>query len=309
METLEQTADDHAAPPPRFAPGATLEHFRIVRELGAGGMGFVLEAYDADLDRHVAIKIVRDREAGSAAGVRLVREAKAMAKLAHPNVVPVHEVGTIDGQVFVVMELVRGATLAAWLEQPRTWREIVAAFVQAGDGLAAAHRAGIVHRDFKPQNVFLDGQGHARVGDFGLARDDGGAPATTVRLADGSDPTRPAGTPAYMAPEQRAGEPVDARADQYSFAISLKRALDGKRAPQSCPPRAPRPRRRSRRPASCSTAGPRAGGSPERRRVAPSPRRAPRASRASTTAWASCALSSRRGKIPSRARSIAWSRQ
>src|SRR5262249_10169231 len=131
-ETLEHAVADRAPPSPRFAAGTTIGHFRIVRELGAGGMGIVFEAYDPDLDRSVAIKVVRDRDAGSSAGMRLVREAQAMARLGHPNVVPVHEVGTIDGQVFVVMELVRGATLGTWLEASRSWREIVKAFVAAG---------------------------------------------------------------------------------------------------------------------------------------------------------------------------------
>jgi tetratricopeptide (TPR) repeat protein/tRNA A-37 threonylcarbamoyl transferase component Bud32 len=197
-----------------------------VRELGAGGMGVVFEAHDPDLDRRVAIKVVRDRNAGSAAGMRLIAEAQAMARLAHPNVVGVHEVGTIDNQVFLVMELVRGDTLAGWLDRhPRPWRDIVGMFVQAGEGLLAAHHAGLVHRDFKPSNVLIDLTGRARVGDFGLARGD-----DRKALASGSEASAVAGTLAYMAPEQRAGEPVDARADQYAFAISLQQALAPKHA-------------------------------------------------------------------------------
>jgi tetratricopeptide (TPR) repeat protein len=230
-ETLEHPPEDRGEVLPQFAAGATLGHFRIVRELGAGGMGVVFEAYDPALDRSVAIKLVRDRTAGSVAGDRLIREAQAMAKLAHPNVIPVHEVDTIDGNVYVVMELVRGETLEAWLETPRGWREIVRAFVEAGQGLAAAHAAGLVHRDFKPSNVLVDRAGHVRVGDFGLARDDGMGTAGP-RLAGGTNRTRPAGTPGYMAPEQRAGAVVDARADQYSFAVSLDRALTGKSVPR-----------------------------------------------------------------------------
>jgi eukaryotic-like serine/threonine-protein kinase len=224
---VEQTldlSDDGSAPVPRgFTPGASIGHFRIARELGAGGMGVVFEAYDPDLDRRVAIKVVRDREAGSAAGRRLIAEAQAMAKLAHPNVVSVHEVGTVDDQVFVVMELVPGDTLAGWLASPRPWRDIVRVFVETGEGLVAAHDAGIVHGDFKPANVLIDGR--PRVADFGLARVDGGE----RRFAAGS---RPAGTPGYMAPEQLAGEPFDARADQYAFAVALRQAIGEERVPR-----------------------------------------------------------------------------
>jgi tetratricopeptide (TPR) repeat protein len=222
--TLDLENDEQVARALPFAPGFTVGRFRIVRELGRGGMGVVFEAYDPELDRRVAIKIVRDRGAGSAAGVRLIGEAQAMARLGHPNVVAVHEVGTIDNQVFLVMELVAGETFASWLETVRPWREVVSAFLQAGEGLAAAHHAGLVHRDFKPANVLVDATGRARVGDFGLARS-GEEP-----IADGSDtPRLVVGTPGYMAPEQRVGDPVDARADQYAFAVSLQEALSGRR--------------------------------------------------------------------------------
>jgi tetratricopeptide (TPR) repeat protein len=212
-ETLPLGAHDPGRPLDALAPGATLGHFRITRPLGAGGMGVVVEAYDPDLDRHVAIKLVRDPRADDTARARLTREAQVMAKLAHPNVVPVHEVGTVGSQVYIVMELIRGGTLARWLERPRRWRDIVRVFLEAGRGLEAAHRAGLVHRDFKPTNVMVDDDQHVRVGDFGLA---GGS------STGGSGP---AGTPEYMAPEQREGRDVDARADQYAFAVSLDRAL------------------------------------------------------------------------------------
>ena len=218
----------------RFAPGTTIGHFRVVRELGAGGMGVVFEAYDPDLDRHVAIKVVKG-------GVRsnLLREAQAMARLAHPNVVAVHEVGTIDDQVFVVMELVTGGTLAGWLAAPRPWREIVATFVAAARGLLAAHHAGLVHRDFKPTNVLVDPTGRARVSDFGLAHGDD-------QLAEGSSP---AGTLAHMAPEQqlRAVE-ADARADQYAHSRSRckKRSSRSTRSARRRAGSAPRSRVHSR---------------------------------------------------------------
>jgi tetratricopeptide (TPR) repeat protein/predicted Ser/Thr protein kinase len=202
----------------RFAPGTSIGRFRITNELGSGGMGTVFEAYDPDLDRAVAIKVLADSHSR-----KLMDEAQAMARLSHPNVVPIHEVGEVDGQLFLVMELVRGETLDRWLEQPHSWREIVGAFVAAGAGLAAAHRAGLVHRDFKPNNVLVDRSGHVRVSDFGLARADG--------FALGSD-ARAAGTPGFMAPEQADGRPIDARTDEYAFGVSLERAFAGKRAPR-----------------------------------------------------------------------------
>ncbi|HEU0035592.1 MAG TPA: serine/threonine-protein kinase [Kofleriaceae bacterium] len=224
--TLDLPESDAVAPSVTAVPG-TIGHFRIARELGAGGMGIVYEAWDLDLDRRVAIKVVRDRQAGSAAGRRLVEEAQAMARLAHPNVVAVHEVGTVADQVFVVMELVPGVTLAEWLATPRTWREIVRAFAEAGDGLVAAHEAGLVHGDFKPSNVLVDpATNRVRVADFGLARLE---EREHGKLAAGS---KPAGTPGYMAPEIVAGEAYDGRADQYAFAVALRQALQDRGAPR-----------------------------------------------------------------------------
>ncbi|HEY4239064.1 MAG TPA: serine/threonine-protein kinase [Kofleriaceae bacterium] len=217
-ETLPLAEVDRVEALPRFAPGTSIGRFRIVGELGAGGMGIVFEAYDPELGRAVALKVVHE-----AGGRTLLDEAQAMARLAHPNVVPVHEVGTIDGRLFLVMELVRGETLARWLEEPRTWREIVRAFLAAGAGLVAAHEAGLVHRDFKPSNVLVDRSGHVRVADFGLAR---------ANAVAAPRPAQAAGTPGYMAPEQREGGAVDERSDEYAFGISLERALDGKRAPR-----------------------------------------------------------------------------
>src|SRR3954447_19350400 len=139
--------------PAAFSRGQSLGRYIVLGELGAGGQGVVLAAYDPELDRKVALKLLKPGASGSSGSdgqIRLLREAQAMARLNHPNVIAVHDVGTLDDQVFVAMELVDGGTLKGWLKQPRTWREVVDVFLQAGRGLSAAHAAGLVHRDFKP---------------------------------------------------------------------------------------------------------------------------------------------------------------
>ncbi|MCA9585888.1 MAG: serine/threonine protein kinase, partial [Myxococcales bacterium] len=160
---------DRAAP----EAAARLSRYRIDEPLGAGGMGIVYSAYDPELDRRVALKVLwsaSHERPGDAE--RLQREARAMAKLAHPNVVRVFDVGVDGGRVFLAMERVEGGTMRDWLrERPRTWREVLARFVQAGAGLAAAHRAGLVHRDFKPENLLVRGDGTVLVTDFGLAHE------------------------------------------------------------------------------------------------------------------------------------------
>jgi WD40 repeat protein/predicted Ser/Thr protein kinase len=212
--------------------------FTIVRELGAGGMGVVYVAYDEQLDRRVAVKLLRRAETDTQGKARLAREAQAMARLSHPNVVTVHEVGTHQDQVFVAMEFIDGADLRKWLaQQGRGWREIVEAFRQAGEGLAAAHAAGIVHRDFKPDNVLVGNDGRVRVADFGLAHaldetldDEQREPTTSSsnQFGLGQSLTRTGalmGTPAYMAPEQYAGKRTDARTDQFAFCVALWEGL------------------------------------------------------------------------------------
>ncbi len=214
--------------------------FNVLHKLGEGGMGVVYAAHDQDLDRHVAIKLLRttDGDLGPARA-RLLREARAMAKLSHPNVITIYDVGTVDDRIFIAMELVKGTTLRRWLAaKPRTWRGVVERFSEAGRGLAAAHGAGLIHRDFKPDNVLVGDDGRVRVVDFGLAR--------RVDLED-TEPTPPSpdlavettdrltltgavmGTPAYMAPEQWRGLTVDHRTDQFAFAVALWEALFGVR--------------------------------------------------------------------------------
>ncbi|MBV8759252.1 MAG: protein kinase [Deltaproteobacteria bacterium] len=220
--TLDMPQAEIVAASSDIVPGAAIGHFRVRRKLGAGGMGVVLEAEDADLGRRVALKLVRTEADTPQYRDRLLREAKAMARLEHPNVVRVYEVGSDRGRLFIAMEFVDGVTLTAWLQERRTWRDVAAMFQQVGAGLAAVHGAGLVHRDFKPDNVLVDQRGRARVADFGLARlDDNSAPQLTktgVMM----------GTPGYMAPEQQFGSGVDARADQYSFCVALREALGGR---------------------------------------------------------------------------------
>jgi eukaryotic-like serine/threonine-protein kinase len=239
--------DRAAAEPARpIQPGDCLGRYTIRRLIGAGGMGRVFAAVDPELGRAVAIKLIRaERAWAPSARARLLREAQAMARLHHPNVVTVYDVGTQDDEVFVAMELVEGSTLGEWMRVGgRAWRKVLETFAAAGRGLAAAHRAGIVHRDFKPANVIV-GPDRVVVVDFGLARSGGDGEPTDP--ADSADPTNPGprfdsekmldvaltatgervGTPFYMAPEQRAGGSVTPRSDQYSFCVALWEALHG----------------------------------------------------------------------------------
>lgn len=218
--------------------------YTVLDVLGEGGMGRVLAAYDARLDRRVALKLVHSREAGRGgdglAQVRMVREAQSMARLNHPHVVAVYDAGTLaDGAVFIAMEYVQGKTLRQWCQQtpPRPWREVVQAYLAAGRGLAAAHEAGLVHRDFKPDNVLAGEDGRVRVTDFGLARAElppgmAAQPATAIPTSALQAPlTLPGsflGTPAYMAPELLQGQPANVRSDVYAFCASLYEALYGR---------------------------------------------------------------------------------
>jgi tRNA A-37 threonylcarbamoyl transferase component Bud32 len=191
----------------KLVPGASGEfaaleplrvgRFVLLERLAQGGMGVVHAGYDDTLDRRVAIKLIRgDRARSDGARQRLLREAQAMAKLSHPNVVQVFEAGEHQGQVFLAMELIEGLTLRGWLrERARGWREIVAAFLEVGRGLAAAHDAGVLHRDFKPDNVLVSAQGSIKVADFGLAAlahplGDSGADSGAFAVASASGSAR-----------------------------------------------------------------------------------------------------------------------
>jgi len=208
---------------PRESPPSRVGRYEIFGVLGTGAMGVVYRARDPQLDRALAIKLVRTDGAGRSHGARLMREAQAMARLRHPNVVPIFDVGLADEAVFVAMPLLEGGTLQSWLRAaPRSLDAILERFVAAGQGLAAAHAAGLVHRDFKPDNVLLGEAGEVQVADFGLARVAHGAPARDGRAPDpASQLGHVVGTPAYMSPEQLRGRPSDARADQFSFCIAM----------------------------------------------------------------------------------------
>jgi predicted Ser/Thr protein kinase len=216
--------------------GATrLGRFTLLNKLGAGGMGEVFAAYDEKLDRRVAVKLIHSSQADSHdARARLLREAQALARLSHPNVVGVYEVGDLDGEIFVAMEYIDGTTLKEWQEAAgREVAEILDVYAQAGRGLEAAHEAGLVHRDFKPSNVMVGRDGRARVLDFGLAhgrgaRAEGRGGPSSRQAALGEKLTFTGeilGTPAYASPEQLRGEAVDAQSDQFSFCVALYEAL------------------------------------------------------------------------------------
>jgi serine/threonine protein kinase len=264
---LRATAVDDGAGAAAAAPtrGASIDRYLVLEPLGRGGMGVVVSAYDPALDRKVAVKLIAHRAAGdsSAGQARLVREAKAMARLSHPNVVPVYDAGTHAGDVFVAMELCEGGTLRQHLRgADRPWSAIVAAFVAAGRGLAAAHAAGIIHRDFKPRTT-LDRAGVPRsrlrlAAPPRSAPTASAAPATAAAAPAAACADRQAGravdrltmtgamvgTPAYMAPEQFRGKVT--RADQFALAVMTWEALYGER-PFAGRTRALEPQRQGRR--------------------------------------------------------------
>jgi eukaryotic-like serine/threonine-protein kinase len=254
--TSGATVDERGGGKPRelsgtkLSRGTNLGRYVLLDPIGEGGLGVVYAAYDPELDRKVAIKLLRPRASRSTTATegktRLLREAQAMARLSHPNVVAVHDVGVHEDQVFIAMDLIEGETLTRWMARKRSAREVLGVFLQAGRGLAAAHAAGLVHRDFKPDNVLIAKDGRALVTDFGLARAAGflgdlpelpASPVAQTELGHDSGPLATPltaagivmGTPGYVAPEQLRGEPADALSDQFSFCVSLYEALYGER--------------------------------------------------------------------------------
>jgi tRNA A-37 threonylcarbamoyl transferase component Bud32/tetratricopeptide (TPR) repeat protein len=241
--------------PDVLARGSAVGRYVVLEKLGAGAMGVVYAAFDPELDRRIALKILRPQDDATdrvRRQARLVREAKAIAKVSHSNVVAIHDVGVHDGQVFMAMEHLAGGTLRDWMEaEKRPWREVVRMFRAIGEGLAGAHVEGLVHRDFKPDNVLLDKNGVPKVVDFGLVRlsaavteltsSDVFAETVDARAPAQAPPVAPAGpaaltrtgaltgTPAYMAPEQFRAAAVDARTDQFAFCVTLYEALYGER--------------------------------------------------------------------------------
>ncbi|MEM6294499.1 MAG: serine/threonine-protein kinase [Myxococcota bacterium] len=202
--------------------------YRLGPEIGAGGLGRVRKAYDTKLQRHVAIKFLKQAREEPETASALEREAQVLARLQHPNIVAVHDVGRADGELYLTMELIDGTPLNAWLSKKPAWQQVVAVMKQAAEGLAAAHEAGVVHRDFKPANVMVDRAGRVRVVDFGLAREVVWTADEAVASEDvaGIVHTKAAGTPPYMAPEQFDGQ-VSAASDQFAFCTSLYEGVCG----------------------------------------------------------------------------------
>ena len=245
LNTGERSAGGQGETSSLLERGQTVGRYLILERVGEGGMGVVYAAWDPDLSRRVAIKLLHSgksstegRDRGQA---RLLREAQAMARVSHANVISVFDVGTFGDSVFVAMEFVDGTTLRKWVkEKKRPWREVLDTFMAAGRGLAGAHGAGLVHRDFKPDNVLVGKDGRVRVTDFGLARlaDEEAAPERPL-LPEGADADegvvlaqvtqdgQVVGTPMFMAPEQRRGDAPEARSDQFSFCVALYWALYG----------------------------------------------------------------------------------
>jgi len=261
LESAEDTLiGEHSNPssPPthtqEFQRGDQAGRYVILERVGAGGMGVVYAAWDPKLDRKVALKLLHINQANHSP--RLEREAMAMARLTHPNVIVVHDFGEVDGvgeagrRLFVAMEFVEGETLKRWVEhepEPRSWSAVLEVLLAAGRGLAAAHAHGLIHRDFKPDNVMVGVDGRVRVMDFGLVRtstdasDDADRAAAIEQINEASIEVSNAldseltlagsllGTPAYMAPEQLRGESIDARADQFSYCVAAWQCLYGVR--------------------------------------------------------------------------------
>lgn len=235
-----QSSDDEAVSEGRLV-GQRLDRYHVLELVGSGGMGEVYRAYDSKLKREVALKLLRhaaaSNEALGDASTRLMREAQAMARLSHPNVLPVFDAGEHDGLTFIAMEFVEGQTISDWSKaKSRSEEDVLRIYRDAGAGLAAAHDSGFVHRDFKPSNVMIGADQRVRVMDFGLVRledESGMTAASPSELPDDALSTSltlqgsVVGTPVYMSPEQHCGEGSSPKSDQYAFCVSLFKTLYG----------------------------------------------------------------------------------
>ncbi|MFY0564840.1 protein kinase domain-containing protein [Archangium lansingense] len=236
--------------PEDVPPVSQVGRYLLLERLGQGGMGVVYAAFDPDLDRKVALKLLQTEGQiiSETARARLLREAQAMARVSHPNVIPIFDVGVWGDQVFLAMELADGGTLSGWLEEEHSWREVLEQFLAAGRGLQAAHEAGLVHRDFKPANVLVSQAGRVYVTDFGLALQVGASTRDDDLSEEARELMTPErrlletsltqtgvvmGTPNYMSPEQYQGRELDSRSDQFSFCAALYWGLYRKRAFES----------------------------------------------------------------------------
>ena len=252
--SADDTAPTAAEPvggrrPTQLPRGTTVGRFVLMDLLGEGGMGVVYKAYDPELDRRVAVKLLRAARSDQTR-TRFLREAQALARVSHPNIVSVYDVGTFEGDVFIAMELVEGKTLRHWLREDKPPRaRVLPVLIAAGRGLAAAHRSGLIHRDFKPDNLIVGSDGRGRVLDFGLARLKDAEQTAEHNRAPEAPPPDPdlgtsgerllaspltragtvMGTPSYMAPEQIRGEEFTERTDQFAFCVVLHEALFGQR--------------------------------------------------------------------------------
>jgi eukaryotic-like serine/threonine-protein kinase len=217
---------------PPFRSGQVLGSYQLTEVLGEGGMGVVVAAVDTKLQRPVAIKFLSNELADADARRRFQREAQLASSLNHPHILTVHDVGEFEGHAYLVTEFVNGGTLKDWAAaEPRSWRQIVDVLVGVADGLAAAHQAGILHRDVKPQNVLVAKNGYAKLADFGLAKLSESIPsdATVAATAVATRRGVIVGTVAYMSPEQATGKVLDARSDVFSFGVVLYELLAGRR--------------------------------------------------------------------------------
>ena len=215
-----------------IGPGVQLGQYTIEMPIGAGGMGTVFRAVDTKLNRPVAIKFLSDDLADATARRRFQREAQMASSLNHPHILTVYDVGEFEGRQYLVTEFVDGGTLRDWVQkEPRSWEDVAQLLTGVADGLAAAHQAGILHRDIKPDNILVTTSGYAKLADFGLAKLEDGPPLSATRTLSALQTRKGVivGTIAYMSPEQASGNVLDARSDMFSFGVVLYEMLAGQR--------------------------------------------------------------------------------